>query len=84
MHGRTASAAFDANDPLRSLDGSQSRSAAVSCHIEVCHPFVASALDAGLVLLARVRSQDESPGPAPRGTAGAFVSGPLQITLPTE
>src|ERR1700720_3711144 len=39
VHGRTASAAFDAFDPDRSLAGSQSRSAAVSCLIEVCYPF---------------------------------------------
>jgi hypothetical protein len=31
VHGRRASAAFDANDPKRSLAGMKSRSAAISC-----------------------------------------------------
>jgi hypothetical protein len=31
VHGRTASAAFDAFDPNRSLGGSKSRTAVVSC-----------------------------------------------------
>ena len=39
VHGRTDSAAFDANDPQEALAELKSRNAAVSRDAEVCYPF---------------------------------------------